>query len=218
MGRTMSYANYGLLVGTAMLVLISAHVKSAKMHEQPLDAATETDTATDTGMRPIVSMDHIAIGKQSVEDLAHPLPYQQQQQQQLPHGRQHKRVKQSKRQLHQHRRAYHSKYSIEQLLHMQVTPKVSNDIDMDPCKAGEWFDGFYPHFPALYKLCRYGMPLSLPLAHTLSSSFWPKAKSLVNSILGTLSSLSTHFGILHAPVPPAPTSLLPRGQTCSIEN
>lgn len=159
----MSYANYGLLVCTAMLVLISAHVKSAKMHEQPLDTATDaaTDAATDTGNRPSVSLDHIAIGKQSVEDLANPLPYQpQQQQQQLPHGRQHKRVKQSMRQLHQHRRAYHSKYSIEQLLHMQVTPKVSNDIDMDPCKAGE----FSTFSCALYKLSLYGITLSLSVS------------------------------------------------------
>lgn len=127
MARTMSYANYGLLVGAAMLVLISAHVKSAKLHEQPIDTGNAA-----------VSMEHVAVDKQS-EDLAQLLPYQQQQQlqQQLPHGRQHKsRVKQARR-VHQHRRAYHSKYSIEQLLHMHVTPKVSNDIDMDPCKAGE---------------------------------------------------------------------------------
>lgn len=127
-GRTMSYANYGLMVGTAMLVLISAHVKSAKLHEQP------TDT---------VSMDHVAVDKHN-EDLAAPLPYQQQQQQQQHgppgHGtRLHKRLHKQSKQAHNHRRAYHSKYSIEQLLHMHVTPKVSNDIDMDPCKAGEYY-------------------------------------------------------------------------------
>lgn len=145
-GRTMSYANYGLLVGTAMLVLISAHVKSAKLHEQP------TDT---------VSMDHVAVDKLN-EDLAAPLPYQQPQQQPEQHGtpghgtRLHKRVHKQPKQAHNHRRAYHSKYSIEQLLHMHVTPKVSNDIDMDPCKAGEyyrWIDptmlmvACFTHFP-----------------------------------------------------------------------
>ncbi|KAH8307687.1 hypothetical protein KR044_008974 [Drosophila immigrans] len=31
---------------------------------------------------------------------------------------------------------YHSKYTIEQLLDLQVSRKISNDIDMDPCKAG----------------------------------------------------------------------------------
>ncbi|XP_017020584.1 protein tolkin [Drosophila kikkawai] len=34
------------------------------------------------------------------------------------------------------RRPYRSKYTIEQLMRLHVTPKVSGDIDMDPCKAG----------------------------------------------------------------------------------
>lgn len=36
-----------------------------------------------------------------------------------------------------HRRVYRSKFTIEELLNTQFEYKTSNDIDMDPCKAGE---------------------------------------------------------------------------------
>ncbi|KAH8417139.1 hypothetical protein KR222_004379 [Zaprionus bogoriensis] len=129
----MSYINYALLVATAMLVLISAHAKSAKLHEQPMVASASTDHVAadkhklgadnDSDKHNNESdNDHLSMGDAAA---AAPSPYQQ-----APVHGAHKR-----HQLSNHR-AYHSKYSIEQLLHMQVTPKVSNDIDMDPCKAG----------------------------------------------------------------------------------
>ena len=41
------------------------------------------------------------------------------------------------------KRSYRSKFSIEQLLNTQFEKKVSNDIDMDPCKAGKFLQFYY---------------------------------------------------------------------------
>lgn len=128
-GRVMSYTNYALLMATVLLVLISAHVKSAKLHEEPQLSNVAIDKAERNDDDSNNSNNNEFI-KEHVKDAAVTHPYHQH-----VHG-------QHKPHLHHmshlsNRRAYHSKYSIEQLLHMHVTPKVSNDIDMDPCKAGE---------------------------------------------------------------------------------
>ncbi|EDW13989.1 dorsal-ventral patterning protein tolloid [Drosophila mojavensis] len=127
-GRVMSYTNYALLMATVLLVLISAHVKSAKLHEEPQLSNVAIDKAERNDDDSNNSNNNEFI-KEHVKDAAVTHPYHQH-----VHG-------QHKPHLHHmshlsNRRAYHSKYSIEQLLHMHVTPKVSNDIDMDPCKAG----------------------------------------------------------------------------------
>ncbi|KRG00001.1 uncharacterized protein Dwil_GK27666 [Drosophila willistoni] len=115
-----SYTNYALLVATALLVLISAHAKSTK-----LNGNGEMS----------LSMDHVAAVSpdRPIDET------RQQHHQQHHHHHQHRRRGTNLHLLRalRNRRAYHSKYSIEQLLHMQVMPKVSNDIDMDPCKADE---------------------------------------------------------------------------------
>ncbi|EDW66543.1 protein tolkin isoform X1 [Drosophila virilis] len=128
-GRVMSYTNYALLVATALLVLISAHVKSAKLHGDPLVAPTSMDNVAIVEKH---ERDNNKYVKEYVKESAATHPYHQ-------HG--HGQHKSHLHHLHHlplqnNLRAYHSKYSIEQLLHMQVAPKVSNDIDMDPCKAG----------------------------------------------------------------------------------
>ncbi|XP_068152674.1 protein tolkin [Drosophila tropicalis] len=111
-----SYTNYALLVATALLVLISAHAKSTK-----LNGNGEMS----------LSMDHVAA-------VSPDRPIEETKQQHQQHHHHHRRRGTNLHLLRalRNRRAYHSKYSIEQLLHMQVMPKVSNDIDMDPCKAG----------------------------------------------------------------------------------
>ncbi|XP_064556108.1 protein tolkin isoform X1 [Drosophila montana] len=128
-GWVMSYTNYALLVATALLVLISAHVKSAKLHGEPLVAPTSMDNVAVVDKH---ERDDNKYVKEFVKESGATHPYHQ-------HG--HGQHKTHLHHLHHlpllnNRRVYHSKYSIEQLLHMQVAPKVSNDIDMDPCKAG----------------------------------------------------------------------------------
>ncbi|TDG44138.1 hypothetical protein AWZ03_009469 [Drosophila navojoa] len=137
-GRVMSYTNYALLMATVLLVLISAHVKSAKLHEEPqlsnvaIDKAERDNNNNNNKNNNDDSNNNNnnEFVKEHVKDAAAIHPYHQH-----VHG-QHKPHLHHVSQLN-NRRAYHSKYSIEQLLHMHVTPKVSNDIDMDPCKAGE---------------------------------------------------------------------------------
>lgn len=131
-GRVMSYTNYALLMATALLVLISAHVKSAKLHEEPLltSVAIDKPERDNNNNNNDENNENNEFVKEHVKDAAAIHPYHQH-----IHG-QHTPHLHHVSQLN-NRRAYHSKYSIEQLLHMHVTPKVSNDIDMDPCKAGE---------------------------------------------------------------------------------
>ncbi|EDV93120.1 dorsal-ventral patterning protein tolloid [Drosophila grimshawi] len=122
--RVMSYTNYALLMATTLLVLISAHVKSAKLHEEPA-----MDVGATTSMDSIATDKHARDTDTKATTATHPYQHHQQ----LHHG--HKTHVHHLAPLN-NRRAYHSKYSIQQLLQMRVTPKVSNDIDMDPCKSG----------------------------------------------------------------------------------
>lgn len=43
------------------------------------------------------------------------------------------------------KRAYHSRYTIQQLMHLKIKRQTSNDIDMDPCKAGEFDESSFPY-------------------------------------------------------------------------
>ncbi|XP_030376137.1 dorsal-ventral patterning protein tolloid [Scaptodrosophila lebanonensis] len=166
-GGPMSYTNYALLVATALLVLISAHAKSAKLHEPNAVAGHDyvnvnadnygghsntndndgnNNSKNNKNTNPPESPPSIEVAFQSepkahrkkelhggrphaTNHRLHPQPPHHQQQQ---HQHQHRLLLPASEKRH----SYHSKYSIEQLLHMKVTPKVSNDIDMDPCKAG----------------------------------------------------------------------------------
>ncbi|KAM8704027.1 hypothetical protein ACLKA7_008617 [Drosophila subpalustris] len=121
--------NYALLMATVLLVLISAHVKSVKLvAPTSMDHVANVDKLErDTNN---MNNNNNANLNNNIKDSARSHPYQHH-----VHG-QHKTHHLHHLQHLSNRRAYHSKYSIEQLLHMQVPHKVSNDIDMDPCKAG----------------------------------------------------------------------------------
>ncbi|KAH8397671.1 hypothetical protein KR215_004540 [Drosophila sulfurigaster] len=127
--------NYALFVGTVLLVLISAHVKSIKLHdkllEPPLHASKTTSAdhvvklgRDNNGVSPTINIEQAA-SSHPYQEYVHGQHYQHQH-----HHLQHKRKQQ------QHHRTYHSKYTIEQLLHLEVPRQMSNDIDMDPCKSG----------------------------------------------------------------------------------
>ncbi|KAL7731092.1 hypothetical protein ACLKA6_014298 [Drosophila palustris] len=121
--------NYALLMATVLLVLISAHVKSVKLvAPTSMDHVANVDKLErDTNN---MNNNNNANLNNNIKNSARSHPYQH-----------HVHGQHNTHHLHHlehlsNRRAYHSKYSIEQLLHMQVPHKVSNDIDMDPCKAG----------------------------------------------------------------------------------
>ncbi|XP_017142281.1 dorsal-ventral patterning protein tolloid isoform X1 [Drosophila miranda] len=137
-GTAMSCTNFALLMATGLLVLISAHAKSTRPSGE---------------LQPL-STDHVALAEGHAHDQSaahshshshHPSGSDAEQQQHQLRAMHHQHRQQHRDAAHSHphpnllrnnRRTYRSKYTIEQLMRLQVTPKVSEDIDMDPCKAG----------------------------------------------------------------------------------
>ncbi|XP_034126839.1 dorsal-ventral patterning protein tolloid isoform X3 [Drosophila guanche] len=133
-GTAMSYTNFALLMATGLLVLISAHAKSTR--------------PSGSGELQPLSTDHVALAERQAHAQSDPHPHTHQlsgsdEEQHQLRAMHHQHRQQHRAHSHPHpnllrnnRRTYHSKYTIEQLMRLQVTPKVSEDIDMDPCKAG----------------------------------------------------------------------------------
>lgn len=121
-----SCMNFALLLATGLLVvLISVHAKSPRPnggHSTSADlmAVKEGD---DNGGHQVSRESHDVEAERERE------------REHYHHRRQFDAYLGTIRRL---RRPYRSKYTIEQLMRLHVTPKVSGDIDMDPCKAGEY--------------------------------------------------------------------------------
>ncbi|XP_037943329.1 transcriptional regulator ovo-like [Teleopsis dalmanni] len=211
-----SYVNYGVLIITALLVLISAHAKSAQINDNRFKIDQRTNVTMTATMSPthnvptatsvtklastqqVTHQENVATSnaviaetqtvfngfvQQSEEDrqplqaqqqekyfdnkLQQQQQHRQQQQQQHHHHHRHRNQRQHKQRAHNtllppkhHRhhhsrnmllmssyesstkRPYHSKFTIEELLNTKFEKKISNDIDMDPCKAGELRNAF----------------------------------------------------------------------------
>uniref|UniRef100_A0A6P4EUP2 Metalloendopeptidase n=1 Tax=Drosophila rhopaloa TaxID=1041015 RepID=A0A6P4EUP2_DRORH len=116
-----SWTNCVLLLATGvLLVLISVQAKNPRSHRglpAPADRVTQGNAH-----RREHSADEDLLQRPSEEDPHH-----------HHHRQQFDAYLGTIRRL---RRPYRSKYTIEQLMRLHVTPKVSGDIDMDPCKAG----------------------------------------------------------------------------------
>ncbi|KAH8382434.1 hypothetical protein KR009_003503 [Drosophila setifemur] len=139
-----SCTNCALLLVTGLLVLISVHAKSPRLNRSGADQVTPTETnAPRRGSEDGGPQQVPGIHERSQGELQ-----EQQNQQDLQEL---KELEEEERASHHHRqrqfdaylgtirrlrRPYRSKYTIDELMRLQVTPKVSGDIDMDPCKAG----------------------------------------------------------------------------------
>lgn len=132
-----SYTNCALLVATGLLVLISVHAKSPRPSGSNGDQAGATlpvasaDAAAPSAQRP----DHDDLQQlagQSKEDVG------SDEDARAMHHHRRRLFDEYLGTIRRLRRPYRSKYTIEELMRLQVSPKVSGDIDMDPCKAGEY--------------------------------------------------------------------------------
>ncbi|XP_017846556.1 dorsal-ventral patterning protein tolloid isoform X3 [Drosophila busckii] len=107
-GRVLNNINFALVIATLWLIVISVHATNAQLNEgkQKIPGFKNIESVGETNNRN---------SKRN-------------------HQLEQHFITQDKLQRHNHR-IYNSKYTIKQLLNMQKVPKLSNDIDMDPCKA-----------------------------------------------------------------------------------
>jgi len=162
-----SWSNCVLLLATGLLVvLISVHAKNPRPHRGlPTSASSSPSVdqvATGNGHRQEHSADGAVLQRLSDPD-PNPDPEKDiDEDEGLKHHHHHLHHRQEfdayLGTIRRLRRPYRSKYTIEQLMRLHVTPKVSGDIDMDPCKAGEYGIG-------IGKGYGYGYGCSHPTSH-----------------------------------------------------
>ncbi|XP_070137463.1 protein tolkin isoform X1 [Drosophila bipectinata] len=132
MNPGVSYTNCALLVATGLLVLISVHAKSPRpsgTNGDQVGAALPAAADAPSAQR----KDHDDLQKldgQSKEDVGGD------EDERAMHHHRRRLFDEYLGTIRRLRRPYRSKYTIEELMRLQVSPKVSGDIDMDPCKAG----------------------------------------------------------------------------------
>ncbi|XP_017085480.2 dorsal-ventral patterning protein tolloid [Drosophila eugracilis] len=127
-----SWTNCVLILSTGLLVvLISVHAKNPRPHRGL--PATRDQVATENAHRREHSVDGSVLQRLSDPEKDIDSEEEGLKHHHLHHRQQFDAYLGTIRRL---RRPYRSKYTIEQLMRLHVTPKVSGDIDMDPCKAG----------------------------------------------------------------------------------